>query len=419
MTLADEYEAFLLDLDGVVYRGEEVIAAAAETIETLRKANRRMVFLTNNSSRSPAGVAEKLVGLGIPATGEDVVTSAVVTAETLAAEADGRSAFVVGEEGIIEALRAVGVSIVDRDARAVDYVVVGWDREADYDKLRTAALFVRRGARLVATNADATFPAPGGELWPGAGSLLAAIETASGVRARVIGKPQTPLFESALERAGTRSALVVGDRIETDVGGASAAGLDGAVVFTGAATPADLLDHDALPVAALEDLSGLLDDRSAVRVRESRPADATAVESLLERSGLDAAAARSGLPGIVVAGDDEVVASAGIETRAEDAYLHSVAVVEAIRGRSVGTLVVAAAVARARRAGAARCYLLTETAEGFFARLGFVPVERKGALPDWAHSLASTCSESAVAMARSLAGTQASQPTREDARGRR
>src|SRR5207302_9069832 len=110
-------------------------------------------------------------------------------------------AFVIGETGIRDALRGNGIAVVDDASDGADYVVVGWDRTADYDKLRTAALLVQRGARLVATNADASYPAPAG-LWPGAAALLAAITTTTGATPEIVGKPHAPLFDLARRRAG-------------------------------------------------------------------------------------------------------------------------------------------------------------------------------------------------------------------------
>ncbi|HWC32036.1 MAG TPA: HAD-IIA family hydrolase, partial [Actinomycetota bacterium] len=284
MRPAERYEAFLLDLDGVVYRGTEALPGAAEAITELKHAGRRVLFLTNNSARTAAQVADRLVAMGIDAAPEDVLTSAQATAAMIAADArrSGRpaTAFVVGEEGLDGALRDAGIDT--RDGEAPGYVVVGWDRGIDFGKLRRASVLVRSGATLVASNADATYPAPGGELWPGAGSLLAAVETASGRRADVVGKPHRPMFDAAVERVATRDALVVGDRLETDVAGAVGAGLDAAFVLSGAGTLADLPDHEAQPHLVLRNLAAVLDERCDARLRRARPEDADAVGSLLE-----------------------------------------------------------------------------------------------------------------------------------------
>ena len=396
--LADRYEAFLLDLDGVVYRGSAGIPGAAEAIAGLRERGRRVVFLTNNSARTPEQVAGKLAGMGVEAAPGDVVTSAQAAASLVAAEMPGASAFVVGEEGVTAALAAEGLRVAETGASKVDAVVVGWDRAADYDKLRDAAVHVLRGARFVATNTDASYPAPGGELWPGAGALVAAIETATGRRAESAGKPEGALFETALARAGTRDTLVVGDRIETDIAGAERAGLDALLVLSGAAGRADLLDGGALPVAVAADLAGVLEPAIVARVREARESDGVA--DLLHEAGL---AAEPSDGATFVAGEDQVTGTASVVVREGDAYLHSVAVKREARGREVGTLVVSAAWHRAVLLGVRRAFLLTEEAEGFFARLGFGRVDRR-ALPAWVSERSRACSQAAVAMTRDVRG---------------
>lgn len=401
--LVDRYEAFLLDLDGVVYLADEPIPGSAEAVASLVSEGRRVVFLTNNSAPTPEEVMNRLAGFGIP-DGPQIVTSAMATAELLA-RGDGhpRSAFVIGEGGVRAALTKAGIDVLDGEPNKADVVVVGWDRSVDFDKLRRATILVRGGARLVATNADASYPAPGGELWPGTGALLAAVETATGTRATVVGKPNRPLFDAAVERAGTRRALMIGDRIDTDVTGAVEAGLDAALVLSGASTAADLLDHDALPVAVAGDLAGLM-DRPAASMRPATADDMSDVASLLGNESTPRA------DDVVIAGDTGVEATATAVVRGSDALLRSVAVREDQRGSGLGMLIVAAAVGHARRRGARRCWLLTETAEPFFARLGFVRTDRQ-TVPEWTDSEGmADCSNRAVAMRREL--SQASKPGR-------
>lgn len=399
MRAVDRYRAFLLDLDGVVYRGQEAVPGAAEAVAGLRDAGRRVVFITNNSARTPEQVADRLDGLGVAARPEEVVTSAQATATLVAREDGERTAFVIGEEGVRHALRDAGIEVLDGVPRSAGFVVVGWDRAVDYEKLRVATVLVGRGARLVATNEDASYPAPGGELWPGAGSLLAAVETASGVRATVVGKPHRALFDAAVERAGTDRVLVVGDRIETDVAGAVAAGLDAALVLTGTAGPHDLLNHDALPVAVLPDLSAIDVDRRWPRVRPAAEEDRDQVRKLLQDSGLVPGA--TGTDGAVVAEEGTVVGTAAADVSGDEAYLHSVAVDRGARGAGLGSLCVAAAVRRAAALGARRVFLLTEDADGFFSRLGFQALER-GRLPSWAAEQGTHCSTGATAMVRDV-----------------
>jgi 4-nitrophenyl phosphatase len=258
--LADRYDAILLDLDGVVYRGDVAVPAAVVTLLRIRERGARILFLTNNSARTPEQVADKLRGLGVEADPGEVLTSAMATASMLKREGSGaRTAFVIGERGIREALAGAGIEVRDGEPDRTDLVVVGWDRTVDYAKLRTASLLVQRGARLIATNADASYPAPDG-LWPGAGAILAAITTTTGAEPVVVGKPARPLFEAAARATGAAHPLVVGDRLDTDIAGAAALGWDSLLVFSGAARPENLARSSVLPTYAAEDVSALLQD---------------------------------------------------------------------------------------------------------------------------------------------------------------
>jgi glycerol 3-phosphatase-2 len=255
--LADPYDVILLDLDGVLYRWPDPIAGAADAVAALRGAGKRLAFVTNNSSRTPAQVAERLGSVGVTASPEEVVTSALVTA-TILSERGIRSAFVVGEEGLVEALAAAGIEAVHEPADGPDVVVVGFDRGADYTKLKDASVLVERGIPLVASNADPSFPAPGGESWPGAGALLAVIETTTGARAEVFGKPEPPLFERALASAGGGRPIVVGDRSDTDIAGAVRLGWDSALVLTGATRRDEVEGSPWRPTFVLDDVTGLV-----------------------------------------------------------------------------------------------------------------------------------------------------------------
>ena len=253
--LADSYDAFLFDLDGVLYRGTEVVPGAPEAIARLRSAGKHVAFVTNNSGRTPDAVAGVLNGFGISATPADVETSALVTAHELASRGVSE-AFVVGEEGILSALRDAGIAIAGAGADRTEAVVVGWDRRADYEKLCRASILVQRGAVLFATNADASYPAADGN-WPGAGALLAAVETTTGAHAEVFGKPEPPIMLAALERAGGGTPLVIGDRLETDIAGAAGLGWDSLLVLTGITRRDDLAGSPIAPTFVGDDLSAL------------------------------------------------------------------------------------------------------------------------------------------------------------------
>ncbi|MGZ8579652.1 MAG: HAD-IIA family hydrolase [Actinomycetota bacterium] len=257
--IADGYEAFLFDLDGVLYRGADPVPGAAESRARLRALGKGIAFVTNNSGRTPERVAERLRAVGVDADAGEVETSALTTAAVLAGRGV-RRAFVVGEVGIVEALTDAGVEVVAGEPDVVDAVVVGWDRDADYTKLRVASVLVQRGAPLVATNPDASFPAADGTKWPGAGALLATIETTTGVRGEVIGKPYPPLLLAALERAGGGRPLLVGDRLDTDIAGAAGLGWDSLLVLTGITGARDLEGSQVRPTYVADDLRGLFAD---------------------------------------------------------------------------------------------------------------------------------------------------------------
>jgi glycerol-1-phosphatase len=256
--LADPYDAILLDLDGVLYRWPEPIPGASEAIGALRGAGKGIAFVTNNSSRTPEQVAERLASVGVVADPGEVVTSALATAAMLG-DRGIRAAFVIGEDGLRDALTDAGIRVVDaREDGPVDAVVVGFDRSTDYAKLRDASVLVEEGAALVASNPDPSFPAPDGEAWPGAGALLAAVETTTGARAEVVGKPEAPIFRRALTQTGGGRPLVVGDRLDTDIEGAARLGWDSVLVLTGSATREDVDRSAVKPTHVVDSIADLV-----------------------------------------------------------------------------------------------------------------------------------------------------------------
>jgi len=255
--LAERYDCILFDLDGVLYRGEDAVPSAPPTLAELRRRGVAPVFLTNNSSRTTLQVAEKLGGIGIEAEPGEIVTSALATAELLA-ERGGGEAFVIGQDGVREALTDAGIRILDGEPEEADLVVVGYDGAATYGSLKRASLLVQRGARLVATNADGSYPAADG-LWPGAGALLAVITTTTGAEPEIVGKPFAPLFEAGRRRGGGGRPLVVGDRLDTDIEGAARLGWDSMLVLTGVSRREDVERLGIAPTVIAEDVSALLE----------------------------------------------------------------------------------------------------------------------------------------------------------------
>jgi glycerol 3-phosphatase-2 len=279
------YDALLFDLDGVLYRGDEPVPGAGEALGRVREQGATIRFLTNNSARTPDEVAGRLERMGIAAAPSEVITSANATAALLHREGATGTAFVIGERGIRDALAGIGIRVVDGTPKRADLVVVGWDRDLTYDRLRTAALLIQRGARLVATNADATYPAPDG-LWPGGGAILAAVTTATGATPTVVGKPSRPMFEAAAEDTGARHPLVVGDRLDTDIAGAAAMGWDSLLVLTGASRLEDLPASAASPTFVASGLTALLETRPPAPARAGHAGDLPALEAALTASGL-------------------------------------------------------------------------------------------------------------------------------------
>lgn len=257
MSIADRYEAFLFDLDGVLYRGSDPIPGAAGAVARLRELGKGLAFVTNNSSRTPGTVTEHLASVGVEARETEVVTSALVTADLLAGRGL-RTAFVIGGDGLRSALAARGLDLRDGDPAAVDVVVVGWDPAVDYDALKTASVLVEKGAAFVASNGDRSFPAADGFAWPGAGAIVAAIETTTGASAEVVGKPHAPLLLAARQAAGGGHPLVIGDRLDTDIAGAKELGWDSVLVLTGIATREEAMSGSIRPTFVLDDLGALV-----------------------------------------------------------------------------------------------------------------------------------------------------------------
>ena len=242
--LIAQYDAVLLDLDGVVYLGDQPVPGAVEAIADIRRIGVRVSFVTNNAAHTPADVVARLGSQGIDATEDEVVTSSMAAAALLRDELPaGAAVLVVGGAGVWSAVAAAGlrpVAVAAPDDMPVA-VVQGWGPDVAWANLAEATVALRAGARWVATNLDRTLPSPRGPL-PGAGSLIAAVEAATG-RApdTVAGKPFPALFSAAIERSGARHPLVIGDRLDTDIAGANNAGLPSMLVLTGVSRPRDVV----------------------------------------------------------------------------------------------------------------------------------------------------------------------------------
>ncbi len=259
----ERYDGYLIDLDGVLWAGSKTFPEAVRTVNRLRSMGKAVVFLTNNSTRSRSQYVERLRSIGVDWVEEGhVVNSGYATSKYLAERFGRLHVFPVGDTGLHVELVLQGhalVSQADCWTGRVDAVVVGMDPSITYWKIGAAAAAIRRGAMFVATNPDKTFPTERG-LMPGAGTILAALEASSGRSPEInIGKPHRPIFEVALEALGVERerVLVVGDRLDTDVVGASVLGLDSALVLTGVATEEDLREAREGPAYVLRTLEDL------------------------------------------------------------------------------------------------------------------------------------------------------------------
>lgn len=253
------FDAVVCDLDGVVYAGTVAIEHA---VETLNDVPVPVVYATNNAARTPGDVADHLRSLGVAVDDGFVLTSSLAAARELAATVkEGASVMAVGGPGVADSLRTVGlVPRSPTDAGEVTAVVQGYGPDVTARDLGAAATAIRGGARWIATNDDLTLPTEHGP-FPGNGSLVTAVRNAVTVDPEVIGKPHPPMYRLAADavRADTGRTLAVGDRLETDIAGAGAAGMAGALVLTGVHGPADAAAArpDHRPTYVLTDLRGL------------------------------------------------------------------------------------------------------------------------------------------------------------------
>ncbi len=247
----------IIDMDGVLWRGDRPMRSLGAFFTFLKEREIPFVLATNNSTRTPEQYVAKLAGFGVEVPVDAILTSAQVSAAYLADIApSGSRVYVIGEEGVRKALHERGFVVDDAQA---EYVVVGWDRELTWDKLATAALLIHDGADFIATNPDATLPTERGPV-PGNGALLAALEASTGLKPVVTGKPEPQMYREALRRmdAAPETTAMLGDRLETDIVGASRAGLATLLVLSGAATQDEVSASSIRPDLICADIHELL-----------------------------------------------------------------------------------------------------------------------------------------------------------------
>jgi 4-nitrophenyl phosphatase len=255
----DAIRGLIIDMDGVLWRGAQPVGDLPAVFERLRRFGLQFTLATNNATLSPGQYAEKLRSFGVELDEAHIINSAQAAAR-LAARAfpQGGPVYIVGENGLVQALDEQGFYHSESDVLAV---VAGLDRSLTYEKLRRAALFLRSGAAFFGTNPDLTYPAPGGELEPGAGTILAALEAASGIKPVTAGKPEPGMYQVAMERMRTEPSetLVIGDRLDTDISGAQALGCPTALVLSGVSTREEARAWQPPVDVVAEDITSLWD----------------------------------------------------------------------------------------------------------------------------------------------------------------
>ena len=304
--LVEAHDLVALDLDGVVYVGGAAVPHAAEALSAVRDAGVQLAFVTNNAARTPETVAEHLTDLGVDCEPGDVVTSAQAAARMLRAEVGAHArVFVVGGAGLLQALEQqelVAVTSIDDDPHAV---VSGYAPDLPWERVRDGAILVRGGLPWIATNTDATVPTPHG-MGPGNGVLVSVLADFSGRSPRVAGKPERALLDETVQRVGGDRPLMVGDRIETDIDGATSAGMPALLVLTGVTEVEQLVSapEGSRPAYVGADLRALLHPQPVVEV-EAGSAVCDGFAARVERGRLVLEEPREDAP------EDEVVRGVG------------------------------------------------------------------------------------------------------------
>lgn len=260
-------KGFICDMDGVIYRGNTLLPGVSQFVEWLEKEGKKYLFLTNSSERSPRELRQKLGRMGLDVTEDHFYTSALATAAFLSRQAPGCSAYVIGAPGLVNALYDVGITMNDIDP---DYVIVGETSTYNYEMISKAALLVQGGARLIATNSDLTGPTEAG-IVPACRALVAPIELATGKQAYFMGKPNPLMMRTGLKLLGVHSAeaVMVGDRMDTDIIAGLETGLDTVLVLSGCTRREDLAQYPYRPSYVLHGVGEIPED-NAPRPREAK-----------------------------------------------------------------------------------------------------------------------------------------------------
>jgi HAD superfamily hydrolase (TIGR01457 family) len=255
------YTTYLIDLDGVIYRGNELLPGAKEFIAWLKANNKKFLFLTNNSFASETQVLEKLIGLGIVTDTSHLLSAGEAAVQNIARRFPGALVYLVGEQPLNDLLRQYQLQVADVDSLQADVVLVGLDRHFDYKKLTGAVLAVRAGAHFITINRDPLLPVEGGFL-PGCGTMAAAIEAGCGVTPEVVGKPEPLLLQEAMRIFGSNPSetVMIGDSLTVDIQGGKAAGTHTLLVLSGNTSREDVAHSSIKPDYIYQDVAALLAD---------------------------------------------------------------------------------------------------------------------------------------------------------------
>lgn len=248
-------KAFLCDMDGVIYHGNELIHGAREFVDWLQKTEKKYLFLTNGSGKSPRELSEKLARMGLSITEDHFFTSALATASFLSGQCPGGTAYVIGEPGLLNAMYDAGFSMNSHDP---DYVVFGKTSNLNYAEIERAVILVQRGAKLIGTNPDVTDPAENG-LVPACRALISPIEMTTGKKAYYIGKPNPLMMRHALKHLGIprRETAIIGDRMDTDIIAGIESEMDTVLVLSGVSNSETPKDFAYRPTYILNDVGDI------------------------------------------------------------------------------------------------------------------------------------------------------------------
>jgi NagD protein len=250
MELVRSKKGFICDMDGVIYHGNRLLPGVKEFVDWLRRENKDFLFLTNSSAASPKDLQQKLRRMGLEVDENHFYTSALATAKFLSRQSPGCSAYVIGDPGLFNALYEAGITVNNVNP---DYVVVGESRNYNYDSICQAVRFVLAGAKLIGTNTDLTGPSENG-LVPACRALVAPIEAATGKSAYFVGKPNPLMMRTGLRILGVHSedAVMIGDRMDTDIIAGIESGLDTVLVLSGVTSREDIQMYPYRPRLVLE-----------------------------------------------------------------------------------------------------------------------------------------------------------------------